>query len=169
MFDSLKVADMLALNVDLAAEGLDLSGVLAVKPDSDAAKAIANANPGSTADLGKLPADAAFFVYMKLNADVINRLQALGMRTINPEGKPSPEMQKAMDQMRQLGQIENLGAMSMDQGIKGLTVITTSEPKTYIGSTHAMLESMKGGEGPLSVYKDVKTEKAAENLPGLRL
>ena len=49
MFDSLKVADMLALNVDLAAEGLDLSGVLAVKPDSDAAKAIANANPGSAA------------------------------------------------------------------------------------------------------------------------
>ena len=41
LFDSLKYADALTLNLDVAEKGLHLAGFLKVKPDSDAAKSIA--------------------------------------------------------------------------------------------------------------------------------
>jgi hypothetical protein len=169
LFDALKVADMLALDLDAAAEGANLSGVLAVKPDSDAARAIAQADPGTGAELAKLAADSAFYVYMKLDAEVVNRLQAMGMKVMAPEGKTTPEQQKALDQLRAVGRIESVGAMTMDHGMRGLTVVETRDPQAQIAATGAMLQSMKGGEGSMALYKDVKTEANVQTEQGFTI
>ena len=92
LFDALKDADALTLDLDFAAEGLHLAGALAVKADSDAAKAIAASRTGTAADLGKFPADSAFYVYMNMDAKSFDRLQGMGMRMLNPGGKATPAL-----------------------------------------------------------------------------
>ena len=55
LFDSLKDAAALSFNLDVGGEGLNLGGVLAVKPGSSVAKVVATSTSGTAADLAALP------------------------------------------------------------------------------------------------------------------
>jgi hypothetical protein len=167
LFDALKYADRLTLDLDFSAEALDLAGVLAVKADSELAKGIAASHPGTAASLGKFSPNAAFYAYMNLNATAMGRLQGMALNLFNPGGKKSPEQEKATAQLEALGRIETVGATTMGEGMKALNEITVSDPKAYIAATLAMLKAIKGSEGPLNVYKEVKVEENVQTHQGL--
>jgi len=51
--------------------------------------------------------------------------------------------------------------------MRGINDITVSDPKKYIEANVAMLQAMKGGEGQLNVYKDIKVERDAQTYQGM--
>jgi hypothetical protein len=167
LFDALKYADVLTLDLDFSAEALDLAGVLAAKPDSAAAKAIVGSKPGRPVNLGKLAPDAAFFAYMNLNPKSFSRLQGMAMNMINPSGKTSPEQQKAMAQLEAAGQVEATGATTMLGGMKALNDIKVADPKAYVDANLALLKAMSTADSPLNVYKEVKVDEKTESYQGL--
>ena len=166
LFDRLKEADALTLDVDFAAEGLHLAGALAVKADSDAAKAISASRTGTAADLGKFPADSAFYIYMNMDARSFDRLQGMGMRMLNPGGKATPAIDRAMARFREVGQVESIGASTIAKGMRAVNVMNVADPKEFISAVQDMLLAMKGDEGSPGIYKDVKIDADVETHRG---
>jgi hypothetical protein len=167
MFDAIKYADRLTLDLDFDAAGLDLAVALSAKPDTEAAKSIASASTGSAVALDKLPGDAVFYAYMNMDATFYDRMQTMALQLVNPAGKPSAEQQKAAARMHGLGRIESTGSTTISGGMRAFSVINVSDPKAFIEATVAMLQSMKGSEGELNVYKDVKVERDVQTYQGL--
>jgi len=167
LFDSLKDAEALTISVDVAGEGLSLAGVLTVKPDTTLAKAGAQAASGTAADLAGLPPDASFYVYMNMDASTVDRLQGMSIRMLNPGGKPTPDQAKALALFGELGRVETSGSLTFDGGMRNMNVTHVTDPKKYIAACQANIQALKGGEGPSSVYKDVKIESNVENYQGL--
>src|SRR5262249_494040 len=165
-FDAVKQADALALNLDFAGEGLGLAGIVTVKPGSDLAKSIAASSAGSSADLGRFAPDAAFYAYMNVAADTLHRLQGMSLGMLGAGGKPTPEQERALADLGSLGRVETWGAVIMRDGIRGLNIVNASGPKKFIAGTKAMMLALKGGEGPLNVYKDIKVEDDAKTFRG---
>ncbi len=166
MFDSLQVADALALSLDFAAEGLGIDSNLMVKAGSDAAKSIAAAQPGDAASLAKLPGDFAYYVYMSLDAKAFDKLQAMGLSMMSPNAKPTPEMTAALAKLDGLGRVESTGATSIGGGMKTFNVAVTSDPKKLFDTTLAALKAIKGSDSPLMVFKDVVITPEAEKYAG---
>jgi hypothetical protein len=167
LFDSLKYADGLTLNLDFAEKGLHLAGFLKVKPDSDALKSISEVRTGEIAALGNLPPGATVYVYMNVAAKTFDRLQGMNLKMLGGAGKPSPDLEKAMAELHGLGRIESLGTASMDKGMVAINDIKTEDPKRFIEKSLAILRAMSGGEGQSGLFKDVKVEPAAQTLRGL--
>jgi hypothetical protein len=168
LFDSIKSADKLTLDLDFATEGLHLAGCLDLKADADAAKTIATAHTSAAPTLGHLGAGATFYAYLDLEARTFERLMGMSRRLLNPGDKPSPALEKALGEFQGLGRIETTGAFSMGNGMRGLSEFSVSDPRKYIDATLAMLEAMKGaGESPLNVYKDIKVERDAKTCRGI--
>src|SRR5262249_49601223 len=86
---------------------------------------------------------------------------------INPERKSTPQFEKAMAELDSLGRVESLGAVTMLGGMRGMNDIVVSDPKTYIEANLALLQSLKGGEGKLDFFKDVKIERDAKTHEGM--
>ena len=167
LFDSIKDADALTLGLDFAAEGLKLAGRFDLKPGGDAAQEIA-ANQNGPAELDKLATGAAFYMYMNMHASVVEKLQNMSLRMLNPSGKPDPEMARAMKRFHELGRVETLGTSTFDNGTaRAFNVINTNDPKAYIAASQAMLLAMKDGNGPVSFYKEIKVEPDAQNYRGV--
>jgi hypothetical protein len=167
LFDSLKYADLLTLDLDFAAEGLHLAGILTVKADSDAAKRIATAPTSSASNLANFAAGALAYLYMNLDAKTFDQLQGMSLRMLQAGGKPTPELERAMAQLHGLGRIETIGSVSMAGGMRVLNDIKVPDPKKYIAANQAMLQAMKGGEGQLNFYKDLKIEPDAKTYEDL--
>src|SRR5262245_2349762 len=170
LFDSIKHADMLTINLDFSHEGLHLAGVLNVKADSEAAKTIATAHTSTAPTLGNFAPGALAYAYLDLEAKTFDRLQGMSLRMLNPSGKPTPALEKATAQLHGLGRVESIGAVSMGNGIRGLKEIThtASDPKKYIEACLAMLQAMKeGGENQFNFYKEVKVESNAKTYQGM--
>src|SRR5262249_54929523 len=147
MFDALRYADALTLQLDLAERGLHLTGFLKVKPDSDAAKSIAEARTGEIAALGKMPTGSMVYTYMNVGAKTFDRLQGMNLKMIAGAGKPSPELEKAIAELHAMGRFESIGSMSMDKGMLSITEVRTGDPKKYLENKLAVLRAMAGGEG----------------------
>lgn len=166
LFDALQDAGALTLGLDFAAEGLKVAGRFDLKPGADSAKEIA-ANQGGTAELDKLAAGAAFYMYMNMDASTVEKLQNMSLRMLNPGGKPAPEMDRAMKRFHELGRIETLGTASFEDGMRGFNVIHAVDPKAYIEATQAMLTALTAADSPLNVYKEVKVEPDAQKYEGV--
>ncbi len=167
LFDSIKNANALILNLDVAEKGLHLTGVLNVKPDAPAAKSMSEIHTGPATTVGNFPTGAMAYLYMDLEARTLERLQGMSLRMIN-SGKPSPELEKAMAEFHGLGRIESLASVSFANGMSMLSEITVSDPKKYVAAQEAMLQAMKGGTGGLNLYKQVKIDRDVETFHGLK-
>jgi hypothetical protein len=167
IFDSLKYADNLTLNLDFAKTGLHLSGILNVKSDSAIARSIPEIHTGSAPTLGNFAPDAMAYVYVDLESKTFHQFQGMSLRMLTPEGKSSPAVDKAVADLHAIGRVETIGAVAMGGGLRGLNDITVSDPKKYIEASLAVLEAMKGAGGPGPVYKEVKVERDAYQHRGL--
>ena len=167
LFDSVKYADAVVVGLGVAEKGLNLSGVLNVKADAPAAKSIAGIHTSTAAPLGNFPLGAMAYMYMDLEAKTFERLQGMSLRMLS-SGKPSPELEKAMAELHGLGRIETTGSASFGKnGMSVINDIIVSDPKKYLAASEAMLRAMKGGEGQLSFFKDVKVEPDVQTHQGL--
>ena len=168
LFDAVKYADVLTLNLDFSNQGLHLAGALNVKADSEAAKSIATAHTSTAATLGNFAPGALAYAYLDMEAKTFDRLQGMSLRMLNPSGKPTPALEKATAKLHGLGRVESTGAVSMGQGLRGLNEITVSDPQKYIEACLAMLQAMKeGGENALNFFKDIKVESNAKTYQGM--
>src|SRR5208283_1429927 len=131
----------------------------------DLAKAGAQAASRTAADLAGLPPDASFFVYMNMDASTVDRLQGMSVRMMNPGGKPTPDQALAL--FGEVGRVETIGSLTFDGGMRGMNVTHVADPKKYIAACQANIQALKGGDGPSSVYKEVKIESNVENYRGL--
>ncbi len=166
LFDSIKNADVITLNLDVAGKGLALTGILNVKADAPAAKSIASIHTSPASRLGHFPAGAMGYLYMDLEAKTFERLQGMSMKMLSND-KPSPELAKAMAELHGLGRIESLGSFSFAKGMSVVNDIIVTDPKKYIDACEAMILAMKGGKGQFNVYKDVQVERNAQTHQGL--
>lgn len=166
MFDSLKEADALALSLDFSGEGLSVDGDLSVKADSAVAKRIAGATSGDPSAVAKLPADAAYFVYMNLDPKTFESFQKMGMSMLSPGGKPTPEVEAALAKQRGLGRVETIGTSTIANGMRTFNVITVSDPKALVASSEAMMKAMKDSDSPLNFIKEIAVTPNAETYAG---
>ena len=166
LFDSIKEADALAFGLDFSAEGLGVDGELTVKSDSATAKRIAGAKAGDASAIAKLPADAAYFVYMNLDAKTFEAFQKMGMGMMSAGGKPTPELEAALARQRGVGRVEAVTAMTIGNGMRTFNLMTVSDPKALLACTEAMMKALKGSDSPLNLYKDVTTTPNAETYAG---
>jgi hypothetical protein len=167
MFDSLKYADHLTIGLDADAKGLHLAAFLKVKSDADAAKSITDARSSNLASLGKLPPGAMAYVGVNVSARTFERLQSMNLRMLAAAGQRSPELEKAIAEFHGLGQIDSVGSMAMDKGMKGLSEVRVDDPRRYVTATIDMLRAMSGGEGQLKIYKDIKVGTDAQTDRGI--
>lgn len=166
LFDSVKEADALALNLDFSAEGLAVGGDLTVKADSAAAKRIAGAKSGDAAAVAKLPADAAYFMAMNLDSKTFESFQKMGMGMMSAGGKPSPELEAALEKQRAIGRVELVSTVSMVNGMRMFNLMTVADPKAFLASSEALIKALKGSDSPANVYKDVTITPGAETYAG---
>ncbi len=166
LFDSIKEADALAFHLDFAAEGLAVVGDLTVKADSAVSRRIAGARSGDGAAMARLPADAAFFVSMNLDAKTFEAFQKMGMGMMSAGGKPTPELEAAMASQRAVGRVEMVSAMTIANGMKAFNLMTVADPKAFLASNVAMMNALKGSDSPVNVYKDVTVTPEAETYSG---
>ncbi|MDB5349154.1 MAG: hypothetical protein JWN86_401 [Planctomycetota bacterium] len=150
MFDSLKIADALAFNLDFATEGLGISGLATVKADSAAGKGLASATVGSAEKLGMLPADSSAFIYMKINPEGMSAMQKFGISFLTGSSKPSPELEKALALQAEAGMNETYSANISGgtvSGMESLTIATPKDPEKAVEAMIAVAKAMKSGQG----------------------
>jgi hypothetical protein len=164
MFDSIKDADSLAVSLDFSAAGLGVDGSLTVKPTSGAAKAIATFQPGDTTGVGKLPADAAYYTYMDLDAKTFQSLQLIGFKMMSPGGKAPPEIEAAVT--KEIGRVETIGSVTMAGGMKSFSISTVANPKAYREVFTASMKAMTAADSPFNMFKDVKVTPDALTYEG---
>ena len=168
LFDSVKEADAFALSLDFAADGVTIDGDLTVKADSKTAKSIAGAKSGDAAGLAKLPADAAYFFYMNLDAKTFESLQKAGLAMMSAGGKATPEVEAALAKQREQGRIEAVTAMTIAKGMKGFNLYNVADPKAICDTTEAFLKAFKTSDSPMNIYKDVTITHDAETYGGFK-
>lgn len=169
MFDGMKQSDALAFGIDFDAAQVSMTGELAFRGDSEFAKRIATAQPGSGAELGKLPSSGTYFMYMNIDADTYAMLQSMGLRMMVPAGgKPSPELEKALAAQRALGRIETYGSSTLDGGLRGLSIVVASNSNLLAESMTASMKALKDSPGALGIIKDVVVTPDAESFRGIK-
>jgi len=166
LFDSVKGADALAFHLDFSADGLAVVGDLTVKADSAAAKRIAGARSSDAAAMAKLPAGAAYYMAMDLDAKTFEAFQKMGVGMMSAGGKPTPELEAALAKQRATGRVQMVSAVTISQGMKTFNLMTMDDPKAFLASTEAMMKAMKGADSPINVYKDVVVTPGAETYSG---
>lgn len=157
LFDALKVADGLALNFDFDREALKLAGEVTVRSDSDIAKGLGEARGSDFAGLGKLPADGTYYIGMSVSPALFARLQSMGLNMMFGGTRPSPEIQRAMDLHKAAGRTETVGMSRVGDGVQGLNVMTTEDPRKLMEASLAMSRALKSAKpGPFAeLIKDV--------------
>jgi hypothetical protein len=164
LFDALKEGDALALNLDFDAAQLRLSGLVTVKPGTDAAKALAKAQVGSAAPLAAMPADYLMYVYMNVDPENFEQLMQFNMANAFGNQGDNAATRKALDAMKASGRQEVAGAMSFGNGINVINVSNPEDPRALIDSTKQMMTSMKDN----AMMKDVKIEENAETYKDIK-
>lgn len=163
MFDSIKSGDALAMHVDFGARGLGLSGLVSVKPGSDAARALKTAKVGDAALLGKLPAGLLAYVYMNVDPKMIEYFQSMNFGAMDPDFKESPEYKAAMENLRSVGHQESFGGMSLLGGMNGITISRPEHPEKMLEGTKQMLEATRSSK----FVKDMEITPKAETYKGI--
>ncbi|WP_337177107.1 hypothetical protein [Paludisphaera sp.] len=160
MFDSLKTARSLALNLDFAAEGLRIAGRFEMKPAAGAKPV--EAVEELPAEFARLAPDAAFYIYMNMSADTVQQWQGMSLRMLNPTGEGSPAMARVMERFKTLGRIKTFGTSTMAGGMRTFNVTEASDPKVYLEAIEATFQAMKDADSPFNLYKEVEVERDAK-------
>jgi hypothetical protein len=164
MFDSIKEADVIALSLELGAEGLGVTGTLTVKADSKMIKSIAGIQTSDGAGLGKLPVDSAYYLYMNVDAKTFQSLQVMALQMMAPGGKISPELEATIAKER--GRIESVACFSVGNGIKTFDVTNLTDPKSFVDAFNGTMKLMQAVDSPSNFYKDFKTTPNVETYRG---
>src|SRR5262249_35762035 len=153
---------------DFDPKGLGVSGLATSKPGSSG-KSVARAGAGDR--LAQLPADGAYYVYMNVGPESLQRVPQMGLSILAPQGgQPSPEMEKALALQREAGGQEIASETDFGDGMRQVSVITVDDPKKYREAMDAMLKATKGSQpGALNFVKDVKVDVDAETYKGFTL
>ncbi len=162
LVDALKQGDAVALNLDFDAAGLDLSGLVSVKSDSQAAQTLKQAKPGSADKLGNLPGDALLYVYSSADPSTIQNLSRMNLAG---PAADSAEYKKAMEAMKKAGRQETYGAVSFGDGFQFSSVAYPENPQQALVASKEMGKAMGGGD----VVKGTKTEENALTHKGFKL
>jgi hypothetical protein len=166
MFDALKDADALALNVDLDAAAFDLSGIVTVKTDSQAAGSLDAAKPGAGEVLGRLPAGGLVYAYTSTDAESMSGLMRWNMNNLMGPGAQADAAAKAMiDGLRAAGHTESAMVMSFDGGMRMTQVSTAEHPERLAESTKSGLDMAR--KSP--TFKEVTFEENVGTHRGFTL
>lgn len=165
MFDALKVADALALNLDFDAAQFALSGLLTVRPDTEAAAALGRARVGTGEGIGNLPADSLMYLYFNSDPETFAGLQAMNMSNLGNLGANTDEMKKALEDLKAAGSQEAYGAFSFGDGIRVVNVTYPEDVEKQLTASTEMMKAMKSSE----MFKDVKIEDDALSYKGFQL
>ena len=168
LFEALKNGDALAAHLDFDAKGLAIGGLTAVKPGSDAAKLVAAARPGTGEALGKLPADAAFYLYSSVSPASFDRYQKLATSFMPGGGAASPDQDKALKLAREAGPKELTAAATFGKGgSQSIGLSTYDDPKKAVEATVAGIAAMKANKASLpDMIKDITVTRDAESYKG---
>lgn len=167
MFDSIKVAEGFALNLDFDAAALAVSAEVTLKADSEPAARLADAVTGNAENLAKLPADAAYFVYMNVEPATFASFQQVGMSMMFSGGDVPVEMQEALALQDAVGRVESVGSSSVLDGMRTLNVMTAANPEKLVEMTVASQKAMgTGAPAGMNFIKDVEVTPEAETYKG---
>lgn len=168
MFDSIKTGDALALSFDFAGSGLEIGAALTVKGDSDAAKRLKTATLGAADQFSKLPPDAIAYTYANVSPEAARSMAKFGLQ-FQPGGKPSPEMQKAIDLQAEAGTTESYGALTGIGGgltnLSGVAIATPKDPQKAVEAAALTSQAMKGTN---PAYKEITVTRDAETYKGFK-
>ncbi len=164
LFDSLKYADVLTLNVDVAEKGLHLAGFLKVKPDSDAAKSIAGILTSDAESIGNLPRGAMAYVYMNVGAKTFERLQGMSLKMLSGGGKPRPSWRRPWPSSTGWAGSNPSAPRRWTRACATLNDIKVEDPKKFMEASIAMLQAMSGGEG-----RPISTRSSRSSPPPRRI
>ncbi len=169
MFDGVKIGESLVFHLDLDAAGLEVDGIATVKPDSKAARDLAEAPaPSGFETLGKLPAASGYFLHLDMNGEEITRMQNLGMSMMFPEGDVTPEMKAALKTLKDLGRMRIDSASGFGGGMESLSVTHTENPEAMVAATLANSQAMKTDRPEaMNFIKNVEIVEKAETHRGI--
>ncbi len=167
IFDSIRAGDALAFNLNFAAEGLTLGGLVTVKGDSAAAKGLAAAKTGSAEGLGRLPASAMAFTYTNASPEGLKAM----LKLVSPDGKPDPDAEKAMTLQIEAGALEGYSAIGDGAGgFSGMAALGFSTPKDPAKAVEATLFATKNAKSSgQAAFKSVDVTPKAETYKGFAL
>ncbi len=164
MFDAIKLADGLALNFNFEAKAFTLSGLLTVKPGTDAAESLARARLGAAENFSNLPTDAMGYVYLNVSPETLVNLQQLNVSGLGPKGD-NAESKAAIAALKAAGRQEAYSAFSIGGGINIVNVSYPENPRKVLDASTDMMKAMKSSE----LFKDVQLEENALAYKGFEL
>ena len=167
LFDSIKEGQSFALNLDFAAEGLGVGGLVTVKGDSAAAKSLAKSTTGAADGLARLPGDAMMFIYSRPNPEAARDLAKL----VSPGGKLPEDTAKTLDLNEQAGIDETFTAISDGaNGFANLAGLVYSMPKNPAKAVEAATIGAKSAQtSGQAVIDSIKVTPEAETYKGFTL
>jgi hypothetical protein len=168
LFDSAGDLDSLTLSIDAAPAGLAVDGTLTARSGTRAANFLADLQSAGTDGLAKLPADQAYYSFFNMDAALVQKFQSVGMSFVTPEGKPTPETEKALKALADQGGVVTYGGMSFGaEGMRGLTVAEAKDPAGLVTANTLMAQSLGNKANPaLGMFKDISFTPAAETYKG---
>lgn len=167
-FASLKDASRLTVSFDFSENDAKLASVLALKPGTATAKGIDPARAGTAADLGRLPADGAVYVYFDSDATMVQKFMGMSMQSLTPDGKTPAALERATAGFSGLGRTRTYGEFTSAGGVRGVHVVDVADPAKYIAASLAMNRSFKDPTVANGTYKDVQITEGVETARGFR-
>ena len=165
---TLKDGDSLAFNVDFAPEGLTVEGVTTAKADSGSAKKLAAKKAGAGEVLAAFPDDASFYLYANVDPEQFDQIQQMATPFAAKGGKPTPEMQKALDLQREAGIRDASAAVSFTKGgVRAIMLSTYDDPKKAADSLAAVAKVNKANLP--DTVKDVEFKADAQKYQNFTL
>ena len=171
LFDTFKDARALAVSIDLAAEGLALTGRITVAPDSPAARSLADARSGTADLLARLPADSTFFLDLNVDPSSYQSLQNLSMSFLRGAGgELSEELQKVMRLQSEAGPREVAATSAFGRGgARTVNLMTFDDPRKAVESFDRSFQAMRAKPRGLEWIKDVRIQPRAQTHGGFEL
>jgi hypothetical protein len=171
LFDTFKDSRALAVSVDLATEGLVLTGRITLTPDSPTARRLVDTQTGTADLLPRLPADATTFLDLNVDPASYQSLQRLSLSFMQGAGGELPdEFQKAMRLQREAGPREIASAGSFGGGgVRALNLMTFADPRKAVESFDLSFQALRTKPQGLEWIKDVQYQPAAETYRGFSL
>jgi hypothetical protein len=169
MFDALKVGEGLALSFDFDASGLAVTSQASVKPDSDAAKSLANAHPTAPTLIAKLPAGGATFVDLNLESGQLAGITKLATTaTFGAAGKASPEVEKALDRYLKAAEGEMATSTRLADGVQSVSVLAPKDPKEAVSAFAQAMKAMAETKdrGASDFIKEMKVDSSTTAYKG---
>jgi hypothetical protein len=168
LFESVKQAEGLALNVDFDAKALGLSGLVTVKAGSPAAATLQRAQTGTAAMLANLPADSLMYMYMNIDPSSMAGLMRMNMANFanlpGVQNQDKAALEKSIEAAKAAGRQESYASVRFDGGMKIVSLSIPEHPDKALEVASESMQAMKGG----GIFKEAKVEKDALEYKGFK-